>query len=50
MELMNKQAIFRKDLLEINKIELLEDAEPEVKSRVLGKVPLFIIKVSRSYY
>jgi hypothetical protein len=36
LEAINKQAIFRRDLQEINKIELLEDAEPEVKGRILG--------------
>lgn len=47
---MTKQAIFKKDLSEINKIELLEDAEPAVKGKVLGAVPLFLVKVSRSYF
>ena len=48
-----KQAIFRRDLAEINKIEIMdEDMEPEVKSKILGgaTVPLFLIKVSKSYY
>lgn len=35
---------------EINKIELLEDEDAEVKGRILGQVPLFLIKVSKSYY
>ena len=50
MENLNNQMIFKKDLIEINKIELLEDAEPEVKGKILGTVPLFLIKVSKSYF
>jgi hypothetical protein len=50
IEAINKQAIFKRDLLEINKIELLEDAEPDEKGRILGQVPLFLVKVSKSYF
>jgi hypothetical protein len=50
IETIANQSIFRRDLQEINKIELLEEAEPSVKSRILGQVPLFLIKVSKSYY
>jgi hypothetical protein len=52
MENRAKQAIFRRDLAEINKIEIMdEEMEPEVKSKILGgTVPLFLIKVSKSYY
>jgi len=37
-------------LREINKIELLDEADPDVKKGILGGVPLFIVKVSKSYY
>jgi hypothetical protein len=47
-----KQAIFRRDLHEINKIEIIdENTDAGLKKRVLGSsVPLFLIKVSKSYY
>jgi hypothetical protein len=51
MEARAKQAIFRRDLAQINKIEILDDeAEPALKAKILGRVPLFLIKVSKSYY
>jgi hypothetical protein len=37
-------------LHEINKIELLDEADLEIKKGILGGVPLFIVKVSKSYY
>jgi hypothetical protein len=37
-------------LNEINKIELLEDQTTEMKKQILGQVPTFLIKVSKSYY
>eukprot|EP00347_Sterkiella_histriomuscorum_P003076 403365681 len=39
----------REDLNEINKIQLLEDF-PQHKDQILGGVPLFLVKISRSYF
>lgn len=51
MDARAKHAIFRRDLAEINKIEILDEtAEPALKAKILGTVPLFLIKVSKSYY
>jgi len=48
---MQKTLIFNRDLKEINKIELLDDHGPDMKKRVLGPlIPLFLVKVSKSYY
>ena len=46
---LNKADIHELDMEELNKIELVED-HPEIKGQILGSVPLFLVKMSRSYY